>query len=78
MNSPLLDVIKPQLDAMNQMYRNGFEEGRRSAFAEMAPGIKKLQEQFEEQHPRTPLLKIEELSSQQQGESTHGTQSHQA
>lgn len=64
----LFEIIKPQIDAMNQMYKSGFDEGRRSAFAEMAPLIKKLQDQFEELHPRTPLLKIEELSSQQQGE----------
>jgi hypothetical protein len=38
-----LDSIKTQLDAMNHIYKTAFEEGRRSAFAEMLPALKRLE-----------------------------------
>lgn len=47
-----LESLKPQLEAMNEMYKNGFEEGRRSAFAEMLPEIDKLQKTFVLLHPK--------------------------
>ena len=46
--SELLDQIKPQLDAMHEMYRAGYAaglaEGRRQANAEFALELKKIQE----------------------------------
>ena len=46
--SELMDIIKPQLDAMHKMYITGYEagiaEGRRQAMAEMAIELKKIQE----------------------------------
>jgi len=51
MTSDLLDAVKPQLDALRMAYITAYEEGRRSAFAEMLPYIKKLQELFEALFP---------------------------
>lgn len=44
----LMDTLKSQLDAMNQMYRIGYKaglaEGRRQVYAEMVIEFKKIQE----------------------------------
>lgn len=44
----LMDLIKPQLDGMQDMYRVGYNaglaEGRRQASAEFALELKKIQE----------------------------------
>jgi hypothetical protein len=61
----LLESLKPQLDAMQHMYKAAFEAGRRSAFAEMAPGLKKLQEQFDELYPNFKDTRELPLSKQQ-------------
>ena len=50
-----LDLLKPQLDAMQEMYRAGFEagvqEGKRLASAEFLQNLKTIQEGFDAQTP---------------------------
>ena len=44
--SDLMDIIKPQIDGMNEMYRIGYEaglvEGQRRAWAEIKKDLNKL------------------------------------
>lgn len=43
----LIEMIKPQLEAMNEMYRNGYEagiaEGKRQAWAEIKKDLNKIE-----------------------------------
>ena len=56
MPSNLLDLVKPQLDAMNEMYAIGYKagiaEGRRQAMAEIARDLEKIQESTHEASPK--------------------------
>lgn len=40
----ILDIAKPQFEAMNQMYKNGFEDGKRAAHKEFADALRKILE----------------------------------
>ena len=72
----LLDSIKPDLDAINQMYKVAFEEGRRSMAIEMRPVINRLQEAFDKFYTDFKQNEAADLFNQQ-GEIHHGTQSRQ-
>lgn len=38
----LLDIAKPHLEALNKMYKNGFEDGKRAAHKEYAEALAKI------------------------------------
>lgn len=66
----LLKFVKPQLDAMNQMYEAGFKAGQIAAHREFAKDLANLQTNFK--HTSAPPLQ------NRQGETHHEPQSHQA
>lgn len=72
----LLEMIKPQLEAMNQMYQNGYEEGRRSAFAEMKPIVARLEQHQtsfkEDMRNRDEEEWLAEVEKANDGEADHG------
>jgi hypothetical protein len=43
----ILENVLPELDAINDLYRRAYVEGRRAAFAELLPTVKQLQQQIE-------------------------------
>jgi hypothetical protein len=74
--SDLFSFVKPQLDAMRDIYQRAYDEGRRSAFAEMLPTIERLQASVDASHF---LNKNEDAdpSLKPAGEHHHGPESSQ-
>jgi len=74
----ILEQLRPQFDAMHEIYRVAYAEGRRSAFAEVKSQLDRLTAIVEEIAPNFLKNEGAETLSKRQEKSHHVPESDQA